>query len=790
MAALNQIVPRNKTKGTDICGRGDYLYIIRSDLGIFVKARHVHDVNHPPRLATIRTLHSTCTWRDHYMAAPDPNNPDRDYFYIIKGSSCSIVANLETGEAPVDANPPSFELHENFRGADFYMARNSNCFYAIKSSSNTYRHLNSLENNTLQEPEGRLSFNCREGLYYWSTENHFCFLRPTGLEYHQNNDLYTDNEGINFQVYSPLSTFLQGGLEVTTTNQIAHHNQAKGTDICRRGDYLYIIRSDLGIFVKARHEHNVNHPAAIRTLHRDYRWGDHYMAAPDPNNPDRDYFYIIKGVNCRVVADLETGEAPINANLQTLSFNLAENCRGADFYMARNSNCFYAIKSSSNTYRHLNSLENNTLQEPEGKLSFNCREGLYYWSTDNHFCFLQPTGLEYHQTEHLDTDNEGTDNSFSSPISTFLPAMDLTRIVPRNKAKGIDFCGQGSYQYIIRSDLGCYMKAYHVRDGDDPVTIHPLHPSCAWGDHYMATPDHFYIVKGDECRIVDDLRTGANPKMIKLHQDCRNGDFYMAQSSNSFFIIRLSSYRSICLCVKDLEKGSEAKNWPWRKAIEENDLHADCIKGHYYWATTTYFYFLKPISKWSLEYHRTKDLCTPNKEGRDFPVYPPITAFLPGGLAVIMGPAIAKWELIKTIDNTNGSADFNSKGVMRKNGYKKQALHSVQCNWTVSAQEGLTTEKVATAALKQLFSHPLIHCGCEFDCTEEDWTEEHEVKVDYDIIVPRANCRYIWQLKFGMGKGEQYQDIFYTQRIETTDTLSPPPGLPTRVFNGLYRSEL
>ena len=56
------------------------------------------------------------------------------------------------------------------------------------------------------------------------------------------------------------------------------------------------------------------------------------------------------------------------------------------------------------------------------------------------------------------------------------------QIVPRNKARGTDLCGQRSYQYIIRSDLDCYMKVYHVGDGDDPVTIHALHPTCAWGD--------------------------------------------------------------------------------------------------------------------------------------------------------------------------------------------------------------------------------------------------------------------------------------------------------------------
>ena len=116
------------------------------------------------------------------------------------------------------------------------------------------------------------------------------------------------------------------------------------------------------------------------------------------------------------------------------------------------------------------------------------------------------------------------------------------QIVPRNKVKGTDLCGQRSYQYIIRSDLGCYMKAYHVRDGDDPVTIHPLHPTCAWGDHYLATPGsicscapgHFYIIKGRECRKVTDLSTGANPTTFDLNAECQDGDFYMANDSKNF----------------------------------------------------------------------------------------------------------------------------------------------------------------------------------------------------------------------------------------------------------------
>ena len=336
------------------------------------------------------------------------------------------------------------------------------------------------------------------------------------------------------------------------------------------------------------------------------------------------------------------------------------------------------------------------------------------------------------------------------------------RIVPRNEAKGTDFCGQRSYQYIIRSDLDCYMKAYHVRDGDDPVTMHLLHPTCAWGDHYLATPDHFYIIKGDECRRVKDLSTGADPTTFTLHDECRNGDFYMAKNSTNFFVIRSNRGQAPFECrhVDNLKDGTlknvnpgnangenvnpgnangenvnpgnvngenvnpgnangenvnpgnangenvnpgnangenvnpgsansenvnpenvnpgnansenvnpgnvNGENVNPGNANGENVNHENLTQmlrmyrepnagagvdlgSRYHWATSGYFYFLKPVTTWSLEYHRTRDLFNDPEKCNDYPVYPPITAFLPGGLAVIMGPTFDRWEQLLSI---------------------------------------------------------------------------------------------------------------------------------------------
>ena len=209
-------------------------------------------------------------------------------------------------------------------------------------------------------------------------------------------------------------------------------------------------------------------------------------------------------------------------------------------------------------------------------------------------------------------------------------------------------------------------------------------------------------------------------------------------------------------------------------------LHDECKGGVYYWATKGYFYFLKQVNNWSLGYYRTRFLF---RKGNDYPVYAPITKFLPGGLAVIMGPTFAKWELIKTIDNKDEDAPLKfSEDIIRKNGYKREVVESIQHDWNISAHEvntTLTTEKIVTAAFKQAFSLPQEYGGCEFDSTEEDWTAEQKVNHEFVVNVPKRKCVYIWQCKLGIGKAEWHQDVFYTRQVKPTEgntnTPKPPP---------------
>ena len=424
---------------------------------------------------------------------------------------------------------------------------------------------------------------------------------------------------------------------------------------------------------------------------------------------------------------------------------------------------------------------------------------------------IEQTGIE-NATPKVEATSEKA--IVHNPKEEVPPPDHGTKIVP--KAKGTDICGQRSYQYIIRSDLGCYMKAYHLRDGDDPVTIHALHPTCTWGDHYMATPKHFYIIYVNNgawtCRKVADLSMGKDPTTFELHKQCENGMFYMAKDQQHFYIIKEKNY----LEVNNVGEGPPD---------DETQLDTDFMVGDYYWATTGYFYFLKPQSKWGLEYIRIKHTelrskakkpeedpkaetrgtstkleedtekteqkpdqsnQTMEKLGCNFPVYSPITAFLPGGWAVILGPTFYRWKLIKSIQNQSSAVTLKfTENITLRSGYSQKMLDLVQHNWHIPEQHAadLTIEKVFTATLKHQFILDESYGGCKLDTYQEDWTKEREVKYEIVVNIEAGKGVHFWQFVLGIGERERSQDVLFTQHVIMTETASQPTQMPLQKAN-------
>ena len=391
-----------------------------------------------------------------------------------------------------------------------------------------------------------------------------------------------------------------------------------------------------------------------------------------------------------------------------------------------------------------------------------------------------------------------------------------TPLIPHGEASGTDFCG-GILSYIVRSDLGCYMtsETWDLHKGEEKKKIYPLHPNCSEGDHYMASMARreefrhymasveFFIIKGNEFRRVTDLTTDKSATTGTLHKKCQGGDFYLAAFADSpplkglwaqmgpwgirksDFLIPEVEYTIIfaenwkCVVVSDLRTAEGAR---------EYELHDNCKGGLYYWSDTrfmgqvqtSYYYLLKP-DRWGIQFHYTTNLCTDSNAG-NLSFHPSVTNFLPGGMAVTMGRVFGVWELVKAIENRHRTVPIHWKqSIERKSGYKKQALHSVQHNWNLSASSsieasaGVTAEKIFEVSCKQQFSYSELYGGQVVDTTQEDWSEEHTVKEDIDVTIPPGESVYIWQYKLAFKKG---QDALYCKQLQHTGSSVRPTSIP------------
>ena len=379
----------------------------------------------------------------------------------------------------------------------------------------------------------------------------------------------------------------------------------------------------------------------------------------------------------------------------------------------------------------------------------------------------------------------------------------MARIVPHSEAGGVDFCGGLNDDLeIIRSDLECYMRVSDLHTGKD-ATLHPLHPSCSGGDHYLAMyhapgigANHksYYIIKGRDFRRVTDLTTDANPKVGVLHEKCRNGVFYLGTSqyllagSIPIFIIVFNDKFRV---VSNLETGKKDPGLKWK---DEYHLKKEMRGGLYYCSTKTKtigtcaFYAVKQVDKWGLQYYRTSNPTTepqswiePSEETSSF--HPSVTNFLPGGLGVTMGPAIGDWVLFKSFENLTDEIAEGQKYVVKvTNGYRKQSFLSTERDWRISASgskeesAGLTIEKVFEVAVKKQLSLSGYYGGKSIKTTTEEWKEE--VTEEDTVQIPKLHpgkSAYVWQYNV---KLEKTDNIVRSKNLAVTETPTPPSTNP------------
>ncbi|XP_048048470.1 uncharacterized protein LOC125269583 [Megalobrama amblycephala] len=301
-------------------------------------------------------------------------------------------------------------------------------------------------------------------------------------------------------------------------------------------------------------------------------------------------------------------------------------------------------------------------------------------------------------------------------------------IIPKSKTKSTDICGAGKYYYIIRSDLGCYMKIGSVNRGSD-ISVFSLHPACKNGDHYLGGEDgSFYIIKGNSYRRVTNLTTDSSAKVYSLHPNCQGGDHYFS-ASDKFFII--FQERGTFRITTDMNTDLDA---------EEYKLHPNCKNGLYYWGLSNDCFFLKPVSEWGVEYYKCTDLGEDECIGV-YSVHPDVLNFLPGGLTVTIGPSFGNWENIKATNDSNTPATWQKK-INKKIGYNKEQMSQITHNWKIATSALIESGEHAKLILKlHLFFFGDFHVSTK----KESCNEMIEVEEQLIFELKPNESVYLWQ---------------------------------------------
>lgn len=354
-------------------------------------------------------------------------------------------------------------------------------------------------------------------------------------------------------------------------------------------------------------------------------------------------------------------------------------------------------------------------------------------------------------------------------------AGKMADIIPGHKIKGVDFCGTKDYCYIIRSDLGCYMRSSDFNKGSD-LSIHALHPACQHGDHYLADYYYFYIIKGDEYRRVTDLSKDTDAAVFTLHPNCRGGDHYLS-AFGWFYIIfqgkgtyrrtrylRKHFFFPLMFNERDLSKGSPSYEFP---------LHPNFRDGLYYWGDPYDFYFLKPTSDWGVEYYKGKDFEN-NQCTAVLSIHPDILNFLPGGLSITNGPAFSKWVNIKSVSNDSPTPVTWQKKVTKKVGYNKEKMSKMTHNWKIEASTTISSGELAGLIAQWQFSFSSEYGGSRVNTEKENWNEETEDEEQLSFELKPNECLYLWQYQLGLGS----EPVLFCRDLKITDKPDPPTEVP------------
>ena len=348
---------------------------------------------------------------------------------------------------------------------------------------------------------------------------------------------------------------------------------------------------------------------------------------------------------------------------------------------------------------------------------------------------------------------------------------NYAEIVPKSakEARGIDFCGTKHYSYIIRSDLGVYMRSTNFNEGND-IQIYSLSSACRWGDHYLATSGYagytdYYIIKGNEYRRVTDMNEDKDAVVYSLHPNCQGGSHYYSAFGNYYIVF---ADRGIYRRVENMNTG---------KGVVEYSIHDVFRDGLYVWGTNDYVYCLKQAGKWSVPYHRSTNMNL-DENPVTFSVHKSVLDFIPGGIAQTDGKAFGYWHNIKYLANKTDLTLNYEKIITKTVGFNRSKMSSIEHDWSIKIGANYQSGLLSEAISKYQFSLKAQYGGKSVNTQQQQWTNITEESETLNLHIPPQSQVYIWQYQMGFG---QEKNLF-SPNLEITED-SNPPDEPVMYFN-------
>ena len=393
-------------------------------------------------------------------------------------------------------------------------------------------------------------------------------------------------------------------------------------------------------------------------------------------------------------------------------------------------------------------------------------------------------------------------------ILTSFTVFGQSKLKPHHK--GYDIFAAGKYIYIVRSDIGAYLRAKKL-DGDNSTKseIFPMNEALRNANHYFGVDKR--SKKGKTRRIAiwgttyTEHKKFSDPEGTEktiVSEEARNG--------NHYFNVKLSSGRQVIYVIKGrkiLVFGSLSDSTAITTGLLPDELQKDVVA---FWGKGKHIYILKndkergpliykakrkksskpkeknpSISK-MLSYEEesyvnweiSNVISAPNDGVRNF-LIGGLSAVTNGGTAVVWKSISSAFPFCNNSRNPKSRVQAPKHEESIKIGFVEGSTSSIEHNWSVSVNMGYSKEigpkAVGAAVIKKHIELTTEYGGASIKTTSKQWTTENTTTITLDEgkNVWGGKCIGYWQGQILInGK------LVMTTGIHFTDNDRPPVRRP------------